>query len=78
MIDRKTKLRWRRKVRRSKLQAVDTAQAAEEHIERHFIYRLGRLWSVRRFIASWFSLLIILGFGVILLLQAICPYYHTV
>ncbi len=78
MIDRKTKLRWRRKVRRSKLQAVDTAQAAEEHIERHFIYRLGRLWSVRRFIASWFSLLIILGFGVILQLQALSPYYQTV
>jgi peptide/nickel transport system substrate-binding protein len=78
MIDRKTKLRWRRRVRRSKLQAVDTAQAAEVHIERHFIYRLGRLWSVRRFIASWFAILIVLGAGVILQVQALSPLYQSV
>jgi len=78
MIDRKTKLRWRRKVRRSKLQAVDTAQAAEEHIERHFIYRLGRLWSVRRFIATWLVLIAVLCSGIVLQLQALSPYYQTV
>lgn len=78
MIDRKTKLRWRRKVRRSKLQAVDTAQAAEQHIERHFIYRLGRLWSVRRFLLAWLSLVGVLIIGVVLQLQALSPYYQTV
>jgi peptide/nickel transport system substrate-binding protein len=78
MIDRKTKLRWRRKVRRSKLQAADTAQAAEKHIDRHFIYRLGRLWSVRRFLLTWFSLIVILMTGLVLQLQALSPYYQTI
>lgn len=78
MIDRKTKLRWRRKVRRSKLQAVDTAQAAEEQIERHFIYRLGRLWSVRRFLLTWMGLFVVLCASLVLQLQALSPYYQTV
>lgn len=78
MIDRKTKLRWRRKVRRSKLQAADTAQAAEQHIDRHFIYRLGRLWSVRRFLLTWFMLIVVLMTGLVLQLQALSPYYQSI
>ena len=78
MIDRKTKLRWRRKVRRSKKQAVDMGQQAEEHIERHFLYRLARLWSVRRFLLTWFLLIFTLGAGVVLQVQALSPLYQTV
>lgn len=78
MIDRKTKLRWRRKVRRSKKQAVDISQQAEEHLEKHFIYRLGRLWSVRRFIVTWFVLIFTLGAGVVLQVQALSPLYQSV
>lgn len=56
MIDRTTKLRWRRRLRRSKQQVEDISVQAEEHIERHFFKRLNRLLNVRRFVISWILL----------------------
>lgn len=60
VIDRTTKLRWRRRFRRSKRQVEDLGAQAEQNIEQHFFKRLSRLTKVRRFIAAWTMLFILL------------------
>ena len=60
MIDRTTRLRWRRKYRRKKQQVEDMSLHAEEHLEKHFFRRLTRLFGVRRFILGWILLVLLL------------------
>ena len=60
MVNRTTKLRWRRRLRRSKRQVEDISFQAEDHLERHLFRRLSRLPNVLRFTASWTLLLVIL------------------
>lgn len=76
MIDRTTKLRWRRRYRRSRQQVEDLGLQAEEQLEEHFIKRLSRLWDVRRFIVSWFLLLGLLIGGLIVQTRALGKYYQ--
>jgi len=77
MIDRTTKLRWRRKFRRRRNQVEDLGVQAEEHIERHFFKRLGRLAAVRRFVLSWIALVVLLIGGVTFQTLALSGYYQT-
>jgi peptide/nickel transport system substrate-binding protein len=58
MIKRATKLKWRRKFRRKKLQVEDIGLQAEERFEKHFVRRLTRLSDVRRFVIGWLILMI--------------------
>ncbi|HUD07184.1 MAG TPA: peptide ABC transporter substrate-binding protein [Candidatus Saccharimonadales bacterium] len=60
MINRTTKLRWRRRYRRSRQQVGDISQQAESHLERHFFKRTARLLAVRRFLLSWITLVVLL------------------
>jgi len=60
MIDRTTKLRWRRRYKRSRRQVEDYSQQAEYQLDRHVFKRLNRLSNIRRFVGSWMGLLIIL------------------
>lgn len=76
MIDRTTKLKWRRRFRRSKRQVEDIGLQAEQQLERHFFKRLNRLWEVRRFMAAWIALLVILIGGVVLQGRALSGYYQ--
>ncbi len=64
-IDRKTKLRFRRNVRKSKRQVENISVQAEEKLEKLFIRRLHRLVDVRRFVGSWLALVgILVALGV--------------
>lgn len=76
MIDRATKLRWRRIFRRRKRQVEDLGIQTEEHLERHFFRRFGRLKDVRRFVVSWVMLFIVLGIGGVIQLRALSSYYQ--
>lgn len=76
MIDRTTRLRWRRRIRHSKNQVEDVGQLAEERLERHFFRRLGRLGNVRRFVASWVLLIVLLIGVTIVQLQGLSRYYR--
>lgn len=78
MIDRSTKLRWRRKIRRHKRQVEDISTQTEEHIEKHFFRRLTRLVGVRRFMFGWVLLLVATIFGVGLQLRALSASYQQV
>src|ERR1700712_2290802 len=77
MINRTTKLRWRRRVRRSKRQVEELGNQAEEGLERHFFKRLSRLTKVRRFVAAWI-LLFVLMIGVVLFQTRSLGQYYLV
>ncbi len=65
MIDRTTKLRWRRRFRRSKQQVEDFGFQTEDQLEKHFFTRLSRLTKVRRFVAAWVILFGLMIAGVL-------------
>lgn len=77
MINRTTKLRWRRKFRRSRHQVEDLGVQAEEQIERHFFKRLSRLAGVRRFLLAWTMLMLLLVSITAYQLTALSPYYQS-
>ncbi len=76
MIDRKTKLRWRRSFRRTYRQVEDFSVQAEEGLEQHFFKRLGHLLLVRRFVFTWLLLLLLLIGGSVYQLGQLSPYYQ--
>ena len=75
MIDRTTKLRWRRTLRRGRRQVEDIGLQAEDHIERHFFRRVSRLVEVRRFVVSWILLVLFLIGGVVFQVRSMANYY---
>lgn len=77
MIERTTKLRWRRRFRKSRKQVEDIGANAEQGIEIHFFRRLGRLTGVWRFAAGWLVLLLLLAIGTVLQTRALGQYYKT-
>lgn len=60
MVDRSTRLRWRRVFRRKQKQVGELGVQAEQNVERLVIRRLGRLVDVRRFVAGWLALVFLL------------------
>lgn len=78
MIDRTTKLRWRRKVRQSRRQVEDLGTQAEEQFEQHLFKRLNRFATVRRFLLSWLLLFVLLIGGVIYQISSLGSYYQSV
>jgi peptide/nickel transport system substrate-binding protein len=76
MIDRKTKLRYRRLFRQKYRQVEDLSTQAEEGLEQHFIKRLGNLLAVRRFVVTWVLLMVLLIAGSIYQLDSLSSYYQ--
>ena len=76
VIDRRTRLRFRRSVRKSKRHVEDISIQAEEQLERHFIRRLHRLMDVRRFVAVWVVLFVLLMGITVAQLRALSPHYQ--
>jgi len=77
MINRTTKLRWRRKYRVRRRQVEDYSQQAEEHLEKHFFKRLNRIVGVRRFVLSWLILAGLLISITIAQIHGLSAYYQT-
>jgi len=78
MINRTTKLRWRRRFRRSQKQLEGISYSTEERLDRHFFRRLGRLYEVRRFTVAWLLLSILLITGTVMQLRSLGAYYLKV
>jgi peptide/nickel transport system substrate-binding protein len=78
MINRTTKLRWRRNFRRKQKQLEGIGSGAEEQLDRHFFRRLGRLYEVRKFIISWLLLIVLLVSLTVVQTRALGSYYQTV
>lgn len=77
MIDRTTKLRWRRRFRKRRHQVEDLGVQAEEQIERHFFKRLNRLVEVRRFVVTWIMLFVVMIGIVAYQLSGLSAYYQS-
>lgn len=77
MVDRATKLRWRRRFRRSRKQVENIGEQAEQQLEQHFVGRLGRLWKVRRFLFAWGMLIVLLITTLVIQTRALGVYYQT-
>ncbi len=75
MIDRTTRLRWRRRLRRGKRQVEDMSVQAEVQLERHFFKRLAKLPGVLRFSLTWVLLLLLIIGGVFVQSRALDNYY---
>jgi peptide/nickel transport system substrate-binding protein len=76
MINRATKLRWRRRFRRQRQQVEEVSVQAEEQLERHVFKRLSRLARVRRFMVSWILLLCLLIVGSVIQFRALSQHYQ--
>jgi peptide/nickel transport system substrate-binding protein len=76
MLDRTTKLRWRRRFRRRRKQVETFGEQAEQQLEVHVIGRLGRLWRVRRFLLSWFLLVILLASLLVVQTRSLSHYFQ--
>lgn len=77
MIDRVTKLRWRRRLRSGQRQVEDLGSQAEQGLEQHLIKRMSRLGRVRRFIATWVALLVLIFGGLFIQIRKLQGYYLT-
>lgn len=77
VVDRTTKLRWRRRVRKSRKQVESLSEQADQHLEEHVITRLGRLWNVRRFLLGWVLLMCLVVTTLIAQTRALSQYYQT-
>jgi peptide/nickel transport system substrate-binding protein len=77
MIARAFKLRFRRRLRLRKLQVEEFGQQAERQLERNFFRRLERLANVRRFVATWLTLAILLGGCIFAQMRALGAFYKT-
>lgn len=75
MIDRTTRLRWRRRIRRGKRQVEDIGVQAEESLEKHFFKRLVKLPGVLRFTVTWLLLLVLLIGGLVVQTRALDNYF---
>ncbi len=77
MINRATKLRWRRRVRRSQQHVETLGSQAEQGLETHFFKRLGRFVGIRRFVLSWVLLFALLISGVVVQNRALSRFYQN-
>lgn len=77
MINRTTKLRWRRRVKKRRQQVEDIGVNAEQGLEAHFFKRLGRLTGVWRFAASWLTLLVLIAAATVVQIRGLGQYYQT-
>lgn len=77
MLSRVRKFRFRRLVRLRQLQVEELGLQAEEGLERNFFKRLDRLMHVRRFIAGWLSLLLLLAGVLIAQINHLNVYYQV-
>src|SRR5688572_31714563 len=77
MIDRSSRLRLQRRLRRRKRQVETIGERAEEHFDKHIFRRMNNLPGVRRFILSWLLLLILLASSVVVQARSLGKYYQT-
>jgi peptide/nickel transport system substrate-binding protein len=75
IIDRRTRLKARRAFRKQKRQVEAVTANADDNINKHVIRRFGRLVYVRRFVALWTLLVLMLGFGALWQVRGMDKFY---
>lgn len=77
MRTRLIKLRFRRHLRKGQRQVEDLGTQAEEHIDQHLLGRFDRLFPVRRFVAAWLGLVLLLIAGLVAQNLALSSHYQS-
>lgn len=72
------RLRFRRRLRKGQQQVEDLGQQAEQQLEQNLYKRFGRLAPVKRFVAAWLGLMVLLIGLVLTQNLALSHYYQTV
>ncbi len=75
LIDRRTKLKARRIIRRQKRTLDEVGEKADQDINRLFFRRFGRLEAVRRFVLVWTVLVLLLGLGALWQVRSMDKFY---
>jgi peptide/nickel transport system substrate-binding protein len=78
MVSRALKLRVRRRLRLRKRQVEAIGSQAEEQLERNLFRRLERLHAIRRFMAGWIVLTVLLFACTVVQIRALGGYYQTI
>ncbi|MCA1807566.1 MAG: ABC transporter substrate-binding protein, partial [Actinobacteria bacterium] len=78
MIDPKLRLKWRRRIRKSKKQVAEAGFGADVRLERYLLRRVSRLVTVRRFVFTWIALLLLVMVGLFVQSRQLIPYYQEV
>lgn len=71
------KLRFRRRIRKSRRHVEGLGLQAEQSIDRNLLRRFDRLLQVRRFVLSWISFFVLLLGCLVWQLQGLSAYYQT-
>ncbi len=74
---RTTRLRWRRISKRRRKQVENMRTEASQNLDRHFVRRLSRLASVRRFVLGWTALLFLVVLAMVLQILMLAPAYKV-
>jgi peptide/nickel transport system substrate-binding protein len=77
LIDRRTKLKWRRILRRQKRQVNEIGQKTEQELERHLFRRLLKVPRISRFLAGWIGLLAIITVGLVMQMRTLGSTYQV-
>jgi peptide/nickel transport system substrate-binding protein len=77
MQPRLIRLRFRRRLRKGQRQVEELGVQAEHQLEEHLVKRFGRLKPVRRFVAGWLALLVLLLGGVVTQGLMLSGYFQT-
>lgn len=75
MLDKQSRLRIRRKYKRSRQNVEGRAVKADEKLDRHVFRRLSRLDNVRRFVTAWILLLVLLIGVAVAQTRSLASYY---
>ena len=69
------RLKTRRKFRRQRRQVEDITTQADDSLNRHVFKRMTRLYRVRRFVAAWTVLVLMIGIGAVWQVRGLDSYY---
>lgn len=76
-VNLKLKHRWRKGFLKSRRDALEFSQAADQQIEKLLLRRFDRLLSVRRFVFLWTLLFVVLILATFFQFRALSSYYQT-
>lgn len=76
MVNRTTRLRWRRRLRSTGKNVQEAQRQAAEHLDKHVVRRWQKFTDVRRFVVSWLLLIGLLLFGVALQAANLGQFYQ--
>jgi len=77
IIDRRTKLKARRALRKQKRQVEEVASQADDEVEKYVFRRFSHLLVVRRFVGLWVIFLFMLGVGTLWQVRGMDTFYLT-